>query len=436
MPTAVQFRAQPPVCRNIVSLARLVAAHPLVEFRDFRLLFVSDVLVTIAERCFVLTFSWWLLVRADAGAARLSLLLGLESLPAIAVGVLGGPLIDRRNRKWVLVSSALLQGVIASGVGLLLLSNRLSFPLLCVAGVLLGSVIPVFDGAASAALSQTVSESRLAAAAATQSSTLEFSNIFAAALSATLLAISGFATAILINVALYFASALLLGRLSGVHFAPTAGDRSYVADLRAGVGEVVARRGLVAFVVVYVVKLLILVSLLVFIPMLVQSVLGAEVRWVAILETSFSLAAIVTALTLTPLSLDESVDHIYQHYAWALAVLGGLMLLLSTMGNPFGMVVTVALMGACVARLLASSNVLFQLAVSDAMKGRFFGILDTLAAAVTPIGYALVGVVSGVAHVQGVLTVNGVGLMVLGFIVLFIPRLAIRSETGSKRAVA
>jgi MFS family permease len=417
-----------------VSLVRRIAAHPLVESRDFRLLFISDVLVTVAERCFVLTFSWWLLFRADAGAGRLSLLLGLESLPAIAVGVLGGPLIDRWDRKWVLLGSAILQGIIASGVFVLLVSNRLSFPLLCVAGVLLGSLIPVFDGAASAALSQTVSDNRLAAAATTQASTLEFSNIFAAALSATFLAVSGFAAAILMNVALYLASALLLGRLRSVPSASMTSDRSYMASLKDGFAEVVARRGLAAFVVVYVVKLLILVSLLVFIPMLVQSVFGAAVRWVAILETSFSLAAIVTALTL---NLNESVDHIYQHYAWALALLGALMLILSTMTNPFGMVVTIAFMGACVAGLLASSNVLFQLAVSDAMKGRFFGILDTLAAAVTPIGYALVGVVSGVAHVQGVLTVNGVGLMVLGLIVLFIPRLTIRSiGTGSTRALA
>ena len=403
--------------------ARAFATHPFLESRDFRVLFTGDVLVTVAERYFVLTFSWWLLTGPAAGPSRLGLLLALESLPVLAVGVLIGPMLDRWNRKWSMLGSALLQFVVVAGVATLLVANRLTFPLLCVAGMLLGCLTPVFEGAANAAVSQAVRENHLAAAAAMQSSTLEFSNIIAATLSATLLSGFGFKIAVVVSAVLYLTGGLFLLRLRSVAFTGNEGNHSYTSELKAGLAYVTDRPALASFVGVYVVKLLITASLLIFIPMLVKSVLDGAVHWVAILETLFSLGAILTAVVL---SLNATDNRLYQRYAWTLALLGGLMMLLATTPSPLALALNVTLMGACVAWLLASSNILFHRSVPDGMKGRFFGILDTLAAAAMPLGYAIVGVVSGIAKVQGVLIVDGIGLVLLAVLVAFIPRVAIR----------
>lgn len=403
--------------------ASLLATHPLLESRDFRVLFTGDVLVTVAERYFVLTFSWWLLTGPAADPPRLGLLLALESLPVLAVGVLIGPMLDRWNRKWSMLGSALMQGFVVSAVAILLVTHRLSFPLLCLAAMLLGCLIPVFEGAANAAVSQAVMESRLAAAATMQSSTLEFSNIVAATLSATLLSGFGFRVAVVVSALLYVTGALFLLQLRTVAFTGNEGNHSYASELKAGLEYVTARPALASFVGVYILKMVITTSLLIFIPMLVKSVLGGAVHWVAVLETLFSLGAILTALAL---SLNATENRLYPRYACALALLGGLMMLLATTASPLALALNVIFMGACVAWLLASSNVLFHRTVPDGMKGRFFGILDTLAAAATPLGYAGVGIVSAIANVQGVLAVNGIGLVLLAVLVLFIPRVAIR----------
>ncbi len=401
---------------------RSLATHPLLESRDFRALFGGDVLVTVAERYFVLTFSWWLLTGPAANPSRLGLLLAFESLPVLAVGVLIGPMVDRWNRKWSMLGSALMQCLVVSAVAILMVNNRLSFPLLCLAAMLLGCLIPVFEGAANAAVSQAVTESHLAAAATMQSSTLEFSNIIAATLSATLLSSFGFRVAVVAGALLYLAGALFLLLLRTAAFTGNEGNDSYKSELKAGLAYLTARPALASFVGVYIIKILITTSLLIFIPMLVKSVLGGAVHWVAVLETLFSLGAIVTALAL---SLNATEHRFYPRYACALALLGSLMMLLATTANHLALALNVTFMGACVAWLLASSNILFHRTVPDGMKGRFFGILDTLAAAATPLGYACVGVVSGIAHVQGVLVVNGIGLLLLAALVMFIPRVAI-----------
>ena len=51
------------------------------------------------------------------------------------------------------------------GVAVLMARDALTFPLLCVAGLLLGCAIPIFEGASTAALPQAVEEPSLAAAA-------------------------------------------------------------------------------------------------------------------------------------------------------------------------------------------------------------------------------------------------------------------------------
>ena len=56
-------------------------------------------------------------------------------------------------------------------------------------------------------------------------------------------------------------------------------------------------------------------------------------------------------------------------------------------------------------------------------------VTQALAAAATPVGYAVVGAAFGVANVQGVLTANGLALVALGALVLVVPRVALRRHT-------
>jgi hypothetical protein len=72
----------------------------------------------------------------------------------------------------------------------------------------------------------------------------------------------------------------------------------------------------------------------------------------------------------------------------------------------------------------------FQRAVPDDHKGRFFGIVDTLQAGTTPLAYMAVGTVSTAGGVASVLLANGLGLLALAGIVLVIPRLRVELGEG------
>ena len=87
------------------------------------------------------------------------------------------------------------------------------------------------------------------------------------------------------------------------------------------------------------------------------------------------------------------------------------MLALTRLPTLMAMIPVVVVMGACVAVLMGLANVLFQQVVPDHLKGRFFGIVETLGAAATPLGYALVGLAFGWNGVAGVVVVTATGLL-------------------------
>jgi DHA3 family macrolide efflux protein-like MFS transporter len=330
--------------------------------------------------------------------------------------------------------ATLLQGVVVALVAVLIARDTLSFIRLCIAAFAIGAMVPVFEVAAAAALPQAVNSGQLSGAAALQAMTVEFSNVIAAALSAIALWTSGFVVAVAINAGLYLVAGLYLLRLRGRAFAGQVPTRSYITDLREGLAYIVRCRPLAAFVGIYVGELFLLVPLLVLIPMLVQSVRGGAVGWVAILETTFSVGAIATALAL---SLRDATRHLYGRTVAALAVLGIAMAVLARVNNLYAMVPDVAVMGACVAMLMGLSNVLFQEAVPLVMKGRFFGVVETLGAAVTPLAYAGVGLAFSWSGATGVLIATSGGLLLLAVVATRAPRVAlshIRFSSSAQRA--
>jgi MFS family permease len=412
-----------------VKTPRSLSLHPLVESLNFRSLFIGDVLVQVGERYFILTFTWWLLAGPHADSSHLGFLLTLESLPILAVGILAGPLIDRMNKKWCMLASTSLQALVIGVVATLVAFDALTLPRLCIAAFLLGCLLPLFDVAANAGLAQSVSGTRLHSAAAMQTSTLAISNLVAAALSATVLSAFGFVAATVVNGGLYVAGALVLLRLPAPTFAGTAGKRSYASDLKAGIAYILDSAPLATFVGIYIGELFLFAPLLVLIPMLVQSVLGGAVGWVAVLEAAFSVGAIVTAVAL---SFRATGRGLYRRTVLVLALLGVLMIALTGIHSAYVMIPQVAFMGACMALLMGLSNVLFHQAVPDEIKGRVFGVLDALAAAATTLGYAAVGLEFGSTGVSGVLITNGSALLVLGLFVLAAPRIAARGVERSE----
>ncbi|MGW4383546.1 MFS transporter [Kitasatospora sp. NPDC004531] len=91
----------------------------VLRLRDYRLLWSASVLNLLGDGATWTALSWLAISKAGAGA--LGVLAICYTMPVIVGGAFVGPLLDRFNRKFVLVADSVLRGVVVAGVPLVAL---------------------------------------------------------------------------------------------------------------------------------------------------------------------------------------------------------------------------------------------------------------------------------------------------------------------------
>ena len=108
----------------------------------------------------------------------------------------------------------------------------------------------------------------------------------------------------------------------------------------------------------------------------------------------------------------------------AAIVINGLALLaMSATSSAVGMAVLLALTGACLAVVNVQFNALLQKLTPDALKGRVFSLVETIATACFPISYFLSGLAAESLSFSAIFLLCGVGVTLAGALVPAVPRI-------------
>ncbi|MFZ2959768.1 MAG: MFS transporter [Candidatus Ozemobacteraceae bacterium] len=412
-----------------------ITDHPLVLFSDFRKFFIGDMLVAVAERYFAITFAWWLVSKEGENGFWLGVLMSLEALPILFLSPFVGPLIDRYDKKKCMLFGVCMQTFFVSIICFLIFNGRLEFPYLCLLSFLMSCCIPVFEDAVSASVALLVDAKHLPGATAIQSSTIEFSNIFAAVISTSVIAATSVEIAVAVNVGLYVIGILFLlcikSNLSVTAKAAVEDgsekdsegeeiEGNYFAELKAGFAYISGNKAMLWYALVYALETFFIVPIFILIPMLVKNVLHQTVNWVAVFETSLSIGAVLMAVFL---SFRERYRNFYETYAGGLLFVGLFMIGMGVVRDGRIMAGMIFFIGALFAMLMALSFTMFQEVVPGNLKGRFFGVISTIAAGMSPLSYMTVGIFSDWFSTTTVLIFNGTGAILLSIVLLRIPRL-------------
>ena len=84
---------------------------PALRSTTFRTLLFSELISLIGDRLVVVALVA-LVYEQTRSASAVGILMLLKAVPAVALGSLAGALVDRWNRKWVMVGSNLAQGLL------------------------------------------------------------------------------------------------------------------------------------------------------------------------------------------------------------------------------------------------------------------------------------------------------------------------------------
>lgn len=396
----------------------------VLRHAGFRNLWIGQIISQFGDVLYALVFLWMVLeVTGDEGAV--GIVGAATALPYVVLSAYAGTVVDRCDRRILLIFSDLVSATLVFGfIGVLLLDPKPSLWVICLFSFLLGCANVFAGPARGAAIPRLVPETQLVEANALNSTTQNAMPLAGNAVSAIFLhAIFTFSAALAyiltfaFNAVSFLLSAVFMARLPKMLPLREDTPKSALHDAVEGVKFVLhhpvlgpamlvslAMNFFVApFMPAYVVVaqekfkgtpgLLAMLETGFFLGMLIGSLLVFRVR-IRKVGLAFSLWLSLASLTIIPMGYLES-----PYPFWALNFLCGIMIPLASV----------------------PLNTLIQLETPDGLRGRVNSALAMVASMVLPVGMAMSGLLIKRMGIEGIFIFMGVGLGISPLLALFFP---------------
>jgi MFS family permease len=269
----------------------------LREERQFRLLFGGQALSVIGDRMTAVVMPFAVL-SIGGSATDVGLVAAAGFLPFIFLGLVGGVIADRLERRRILLASDAVRLVTQALAGVLLLSGSAEVWHLAALAAVFGAADSFFSPAFTGLMPLTIAEPHhIQPANALRGMSFSTGSIVGPVLAGLLVATVGEGGALLADAATFAVSVACLAALR-----PRVVERGdpepFATDLRGGWREVRARSWVWSFLLAMVVyHVIVLPSIWVLGPVLMEEELDGATSW-AIITTAFGLGSIVADVVL------------------------------------------------------------------------------------------------------------------------------------------
>jgi DHA3 family macrolide efflux protein-like MFS transporter len=382
--------------------------------RNFRAYFSARIVSQLGDQLYVFAISWYVLDLTKSGLL-MAALLAVNALAVMAVAPFGGLIADRVSRKWVMVGTDIIQGVVLLALLLLHQERMLSIEALYAATALLGLCSAVFSPAANAIVPGIVAPERVPDAVAAGQAAANLCTIAGMILGGALYRLIGIAGILVLNAASNLAAAAIEARIrvaptpvrsvsdATVHDIQAAGAlERFAGDLRDGLRQVRSDKTVFTFLMVNTVFTFAALPIaMVYIPYLFNVVLGGAplqsafpqaATWAGIIAGSFAAAGLLRRRKPETLIAGGLAALAFQTILVA-GLLGVRQLLgpswmsaACTLGN--------AIAGAAASFFVVPVYAVFHSRCRDEFRGRFWGLESALRTAAMCAGYFVAGLLA------------------------------------------
>ncbi|MDA8369284.1 MAG: MFS transporter [Nocardiopsaceae bacterium] len=398
--------------------------------RNYRLYAVGQVVSNTGTWMQRIAQDWLVLQLSGGSGMALGLTTALQFLPMLLFGLWGGTLVDRMNKRRLLITTQGIMGLLALGLGVLATAGAAQVWHVYVFAFVLGLVTVVDNPARQTFVVEMVGHRDLPNAVALNSASFQLGRVTGPAVAGLLIAAIGSGPVFLINAFSFLAVLLGMGLMRPQELHVTEPVPRTKGQTIAGVRYVAGRADLV-----------LLLAMTVFVQMF-----GANVQTQIALMTNnvfrsgaaaFGVAAAalaVGALSGALLAARRERPRLRMVLTGALGF-GALQIAAAlTPGYP-GFIVALMLMGIAFMTFTTSLNATFQLSVDPQMRGRVMSIYMLVFLGVAPIGAPVVGFIADTFGPRASLAVGGTvsAAAVLLVTALLARRLGVRLRLDPRR---
>ncbi len=390
--------------------------------RNFFYLLTGQFVSQIGDKFHYIALSFWVL-KTTGSSTKMGAVLAASLIPSLIIGFFSGAFIDRYNRKFIIVGTDLLRGLIIAMFALLFYFEMMNFYVILLMQALLSVNAAFFDPAIPSVIPQIVNEKDLATANSKHQFVNGFSTIAGAFLAGIFISSFGYLWVFIINAVSFLLSAglecfiqipqnqeqVIKGKQSGI-----------LEDMKQGYQYIFSKRVLVILLFMVMIIHFFVGSIEVFMPVIADAISLDGARTFGFFQAAFGLGTIIMAIVLSmkniygkeKTALFTSVLCIGLLYVSASIFSGNQIVLLSLF------LAMIFLFGGCIICAGISFKTLLQKSIDNKFAGRVFAVAGSVGNAAIPGAMIIYGILLEKYEYQALLMVSGLVLMALSIISL------------------
>lgn len=366
---------------------RLPEAMRALAHRSFRLFFIGQ-LVSLTGSWMQSTAQQWLVYRLTGSPLALGTIMFASTLPVMVLSLPAGVLVDRVDKRRLLIALQVVQMITASILAVLVLTNRVTYEHVLILAFVFG-IANAFDMPTRQSFTyEMVGRGDLMNAVALNSSVFNGARLAGPVIAGILIQHFGEGPAIAANAVSFLAVIAALMAMTLPPRAPKPPRKHAWTELKDGLSYIRGDRNVLGLGVMATISSIFGFSFTTLLPVIARERLGLEADGFGMLVASLGFGALVGALSLAAMGKAESRRGLLTaaRLVFCIAAFG-------IAASPWAPVTGLAMMlaGWGLITNLALSNTLVQLAVPDELRGRVMAAYVWGVVGSAPIGSMFMG---------------------------------------------
>lgn len=399
-----------------------------LRVRNYRLFFFGQ-LVSVSGTWMQQVAQDWLVLRLSNSGTAVGITTGLQFLPMLLFGMVGGTIADRYDKRRILVATQTTAGLTALAMGVLVASGHVQLWHVYVLAFVLGCVTAVDNPTRQSFVTEMVGPDEVTNAVGLNSATFNAARVVGPAVAAVVISVADLAPAFFVNAASYVA---VIAGLRAMHpdelfrQSPAPRTKGQVREALHYVWSTPELRSTIGLVLVVATFGM---NLAVVLPLLARFTFEGTAGTYGLLMSTMAVGSLAGAL------VAANRTHLSPRLRVAMAgVFGGLSVLTALAPTLWSAAALLVPTGAAAITFMALSNSTLQLRSAPHMRGRVMALYALVFLGSTPVGGPLVGWLSEVWSPRGGLALGGAVTAIAALVVW--TRLPSPEPVASARPIA
>jgi MFS family permease len=384
-----------------------------LKVRNFRL-FVTGQGISLCGTWMQTVGLSWLVLKLTHSGTQLGLVVAMQFLPVLVLGVYGGVIADRFNKRHVLYITQTLFGILALTLGLLVITHTVHLWMVYCIAAGFGLINVADNPTRQSFVVEMVGKEYLKNAVTLNSTMVNLARLIGPTIAGVLIATVGTGTCFIVNAASYVAVLIALIMMNGAKLNPSPVSSRQSGQIRAGLAYAWSIPKLRSTLLMMFIIGTFAYEFPVILPLFATITLHGTAGTYSALMAATGLGAIVGGLYTAGQSETRETQLV-----WSAILFGISIIIASIMPNFVTALIVFVFVGALSILFISLGNTTLQLNSDPAMRGRVMSLWAIAFLGTTPIGGPLIGLISDHANPRIGLAVGGLSGVIAGGVGLY-----------------